>query len=127
MGIMPWYLPFSHFIPSILVIYCDQADYGTVPGGVVETGAKGVQEVVVTGKGGCGRDTDCGSGGRTDGGGIVYIWDGDGDIISRWEDNVVNITLGMETNSPLDYAMGLEHHHPIISMLGDLEGQLDRD
>ena len=47
MGIMPWYLPFLHLIPSILVIYCDQANYGTVPGVGVETRAKGVQAVVV--------------------------------------------------------------------------------
>ena len=62
---------------------------------------------------------------QTDGGGL-YIWDGDGDIISRWEDNVANITLGMETNAPLAYAPGLEYHHPIISMIGYLEGQLER-
>ena len=60
MGIMPWYLQFSHFIPSILVIYCDQDDYGPVTGGGVENGAKGVQEVVVTGQVGCGRYVDCG-------------------------------------------------------------------
>ena len=57
---MPWYLPFSHFIPSILVIYCNHADYGPVPGRGVETGAKGDQSVVVTGQGGCGRDADGG-------------------------------------------------------------------
>ena len=74
MGIMPWYLPFLHLIPSILVIYCDQADYGPVPGGGVENGAKGVQAVVVTGKGGRGRDADKGSGGGTDGwGGIIHM------------------------------------------------------
>ena len=43
MGIIPWYLPFLHLIPSILVIYYNQADYGPVPGGGVVTGAKGVQ------------------------------------------------------------------------------------
>ena len=31
MGIMPWYLPFSHFNPIILGIYCEQADCGPVP------------------------------------------------------------------------------------------------
>ena len=75
MGIIPWYLPFLHFIPSILVIYCNQDDYGPVPGGRVDTGAKGFQSVVVTGKGLCGRDADGGSGSRTYGGGGVYIWD----------------------------------------------------
>ena len=56
MGIIPWYLPFSHLIPSILVIYSDRADYGPVPDGGVETRSKGVQAVVVTVQGGCGRD-----------------------------------------------------------------------
>ena len=67
---MTWYLPFSHLIPITLIIYCDKADYGIVPGGRVETGAKGVQAVVVTGQGGCGRDADGGVGGGTDGWGV---------------------------------------------------------
>ena len=33
----------------------------------------------------------------------------------------------METNAPFAYATGLEYHHPIISMLGGLEGQLEID
>ena len=82
------------------------------------------QAVVVTGQGGCGRDADIRSGGRTDRGGGVYIWDGDRDIITWWEDTVANITLGTDTNATLAYAPGLEHHHPIISMFMDLEGQL---
>ena len=118
MGIIPWYLPFSYLIPSILVIYCDQDDYGPVPGGGVETGAKGVQAVVVIGQGGFGRDAYGGLGGGTDGGGGVYIWDGERYRLSQWEDNVANITLDKETNAPLAYATGLEHHHPIMSMLG---------
>ena len=84
MGIMPWCLPFSHLIPSMLVIYCDQANYGPVPGGGVETGAKGVQAVVLTGHGECGSDTDGGSGGGTYGGEGLYLWDGDRDRISWW-------------------------------------------
>ena len=43
---------------------------GPVPGGRVETGAKGIQLVVVTTQGGRGRDADGGSGGRTDGLGV---------------------------------------------------------
>ena len=39
----------------------------------METKAKGVQSVVVTGQGGCVRDADCGSGGGIDRGGGVYI------------------------------------------------------
>ena len=31
-------------------VYCNQAHYGPVSGGGVETGAKGVQAVVVTGR-----------------------------------------------------------------------------
>ena len=124
---MPWYLPFLHLISSILVISCDKADYGPVPGGGVETEAKGVQEVVVTEHDGFGREEDNWSGGGIDGSIGVYIWDGDGERISWREDNVANINLGTETNAPLEYAPGLEHRHPIISMLGELEGQLDRD
>ena len=127
MGIMPCYLPFLHFIPSILVINCDTADYGSVPGGGVDTESKGVQEVVVTKQGGCGREEDNWSGGGIDGSIGVCIWDGEGYIISWWEDNVANITLGTETHAPLDYDPGLEHHLPIISMIGELEGQLERD
>ena len=59
-------------------------------------------------------------------GGRVYIWDRYRDILSLWDNNVANITLGTETNDPLTYAPVLEHHHPIISMIGALEGQLDR-
>ena len=84
MGIMPWYLPFSHLIPSMLVIYCEQDDYGPVPGGGVETGAKGVQAVVLTGHGECGSDTDGGSGGKTYRGGGLYLWYRYGDRISWW-------------------------------------------
>ena len=67
MGIMPWYLPFLNLIPSILVIDCDQDNYGTLPSSGVETIAKFVQAVVVTEQAGCGRDWDDGSGGGTDG------------------------------------------------------------
>ena len=63
---------------------------------------------------------------QTEGGG-VYIWDRDGYRISWWEDNVAIINLGTDTNDPLDYAPGLEHHHPIISMVRELEIQLERD
>ena len=49
--------------------------------------------------------------------------DGDGDRLNLWEDNVANATLGTEPNAPLAYALGLEHHHPIMSMLGEPGGQ----
>ena len=50
-------------------VHCDQAHYGSASGGEVDTGATGIQEVVVTGQGGCGGDVDGGFGCRTDGGG----------------------------------------------------------
>ena len=114
---MPWYLPFSNFIPSILVIYCNQANYGPVPSGGVETGAKGVQAMVGTGTGWCGRDADGGLGGGIYWDGRAYIWDVDGYRISLLEDKVANITFGKKTNAPLAYATVLEQHHPIIITL----------
>ena len=64
-------------------------------------------------------------GGGTEGVG-GYIWDGYGDRLSQWGDNVANITLGTETNAFLAYNPVFEHHHPIISMVGDLGYQLER-
>ena len=52
-----------------------------------------------------GGGTYKGAGGDGQGG------DRDGNILSQWEDNVVNLTLGKEPNYPLAYNMGLEHHH----------------
>ena len=43
------------------------------------------------------------------------------------EDNVANVTLGTEPNSPLAFALGLEYHHPIMSTLGDPGGRLERE
>ena len=51
--------------------------------------------------------------------------DRDVDVLSWWEDNVSNITLGTEHNSPLAYALVLENHHLIISTLGELGGRLE--
>ena len=36
---------------------------------------------------------------------------------------MVNITLGKEPNDPLAYDPGLELHHPIMSNIGEHEGQ----
>ena len=33
---------------------------------------------------------------------------------------VTNVTLVTDPNAPLAYALVLEHHHPIMSTLGDL-------
>ena len=52
-------------------------------------------------------------------------WGGDRDRLSRWEDNVANLTLGTEPNDTLSYALGLEHHQPIVSTLGDPGGRLE--
>ena len=108
----------------VRTVNCNQDHYGPVSGGGVETRAKDIQAMVGTGWGGCGRDTDSGSGGETDGGGGGYGLDGDRDVLNWWEDNVANINLGTEPNYPLDYAPGLEHHHPIISTLGEPGGRL---
>ena len=51
-------------------VYCYQPHYGPVSGVGVETGYKGFQEVVETGRGGCGRDAYYGLVGGTDGGGV---------------------------------------------------------
>ena len=57
-----------------------------------------------------------------------YGWDGDRDVLNWWggESNVSHIALGMEPNAPHAFASGLEHHHPIMSMLGDPGGLLER-
>ena len=35
-----------------------------------------------------------------------------------WEDTVANVILRTETNATLAYAMVLELHHPVMSMIG---------
>ena len=64
--------------------------------------------------------------GGINGGGRGDIRDGDGDGINRWEDTVAKLSLGTENNAPLDYAPGLELHHPIMSMLRKSGGRLER-
>ena len=51
------------------MVYCDQAHCGPVSGSGSDTRSKGVQSVVVTGRGGCGKDADRGLGGGTGEGG----------------------------------------------------------
>ena len=59
-------------------------------------------------------------------GGVGDRWEGNGDIrLVRWEYIVANVILGTEPNAPLAYAPGFEHHHPIMSMLVETEGQLE--
>ena len=80
--------------------------------------------MVVTERIGCGGNANSGLGGRVGRGEGGYGWNGDIDILSWWEDNVANITLGTDTNAPLIYAPRLEHHHPIMSTLWDPGGRL---
>ena len=84
-------------------VYCGQAYYGPVSGGGAEAGVKGDQAVVGAGLIVCGGDADGGSGVGTDGRVGGDEQDGDGDGLSRWEDNVAHVTLGTETNDPLAY------------------------
>ena len=69
-------------------------------------------------------DADDGSGGVTDEGSgrDGKLGDRDGERLSQWEDN-----LGKESNAPFAYVPGLEHHHLIMSMIGDRSGLLDID
>ena len=96
-------------------------------GGGSEKGSTGVQEVLVTGRGRCGGDTDGRSGGGTDGGGGRYGRGRDRERISLWGDNLANLNLGTEPNAPLYYAPVLEHHHQIMSTLGEPRGRLERE
>ena len=49
-----------------ITVYCSQAHYGPVSGGRAETGANGIQVVVVIVRGGCGGDVNVDSGCGTD-------------------------------------------------------------
>ena len=93
-------------------------------GGVGASGVTGAQLVVGTGRSGIGRDADSVLGCGTNRGGRGYGRDGGGDGINRWEDTVANVILGKDPNAPLDYALGLELHHPIMNMLGGYGGRL---
>ena len=95
--------------------------------GGAETRATGLQEVVEVGRGGCGGDTNGGSFGGTDRRGGGGGRDVDGNRLSRWEDNLLNLTLGTDPNYPLVCAPGLERYHPIMSTIGDTGGRLERD
>ena len=74
--------------------------------------------MVGAGWSGCRGDAEDGLGGGTDRGGGGGGRDRDSNRLSWWEDNVANLTLGMEPNVTLDYDPGLKNHHPIMSMLG---------
>ena len=106
-------------------VYCNQAHYGTVSGARMEARFKGEQWVVESGWIVCEGDVDDSSLGRTDGGEGGDGRYGDGNRLSRWKDNVAQVTLGTEPNFPLVYSMVLEHHHPIMSYIMDPGGQLE--
>ena len=76
-------------------------------GGEAEARFKGVQAVVVAGCLGNWGYLDSGLGGRMDRGLGGGGRDRYGDRFNQWEDNVANIILGTETNSPLAYALRL--------------------
>ena len=57
------------------------------------------------------------------GGGVRYIY---GYELSQWEDNVAKLTFGTKSNAPISYDPLLEHHHHIMSKLGDPRGWLER-
>ena len=87
----------------------------------MDAGVKGDQAVSVAGRIGCGGDANSGSGGGTgvEGGGDGRDGDGGGYGLSWWEDNIANVTIEIEPNAPLAYAMGLEHHQPNMSTFGE--------
>ena len=109
-------------------VYWNQPHYGPVSGGGSEDGGKGDQAVVVSVQMGCGVDVDGGLGGGIDVGGGGYRRDKDGyrDRLSQWEDNVAHVALGTKPNSPVAYALVLEHHHPIMSTISYPGVRLER-
>ena len=109
--------------PSI-VFYCNKAHYRPVSGGGAGDRIKAGQVVVGSGWHGFGGDDDGISGGKRDGGGGGDGWDRYG--LSQWEDNISHMNLGTDTNSPLAFDLGLELHHPIMSMLGGHGCRLNR-
>ena len=70
-------------------------------GNRAETGATGVQEVVVTGQGVCGGVAYSGLGGVMDKGWVGDGCGGDGGRLIQWEDNVEKLVLGVGPNAPL--------------------------
>ena len=106
------------------IVHCYRAHYGTVFGGRAETKGEDIQAVLRTERVGCGRNADGGSGGGTDRGGGEYgkdryrDRDRDRDTFNLCKNNTAIINLETEPNDPLVYALGLEHHRPIISKLG---------
>ena len=83
--------------------------------------------LVETGRVGCGGDADGSLGGGKDGGGGGVGRDKDRDRLSRLEDNVENVTLDMEPNDTPAYTLGLKHHQPIMSTLGEPGGRLESE
>ena len=82
--------------------HCTCAIFGPVSSGGAEAGVKVSQAVVGSGRLGLGGDANVGSGGGTDRGGGGDGQDGYEGGLGRWgEDNVTNLILGTETNTPL--------------------------
>ena len=108
-------------------VYCKQDHYGPVSWGRDADGVKGGQVVVESVQLGLGGNANIDLRGGTDGGGGGDWWEGNGNELNWWEDNVENLILGTDLNDPLADAPGLEPHRPITSTLGGHRGRLDRD
>ena len=111
----------------VCTVHCYQAYSVPVSGGVDDTDTNHIQAMVRTGRGGCGRYVDSCLGGVTDGvgGGDGQDEDRDGDGLNWLEYNKANTTLETDPDAPFSYALLLEEHHPIMSMLGYPIGQLE--
>ena len=92
-----------------------------------EAGVKGDQTVVESGRTGCGGDADDSLGSGTDRGQGGHVHDIDRDGLIRWEDNIAHLTLGTDRIAPLAYAPGLEPYHPIMGMIREPGGHLQRE
>ena len=119
-----------HILPPehSLTVHCNHAYHGPMSGRGEASGVTDVQGVVVSRRPGLVEDTDDGSGGGT---GVGEGGDRQDEYrdtqIMRWEDTLANVILGTEPNSTLDYDLGLQLHHPIMSMLGGHRGRLERE
>ena len=118
------------------IVHCYRAHYGPVSGDRAKTKGEDIQAVLRTERVGCERNVDGGSGGRMDrrggeDGKDRYIdryrdrdkdrdrdIDIDRDTFNLCKNNTAIITVETKSNDLLVYALGFEHHHPIISTLG---------
>ena len=74
-----------------------------------------------------GGDTDSGFGGRMNREGGGDVWDGYGDRLSQWENNISHATLETYPNATIACATIFETHHLIMSAIGEHRGRLERE